>query len=160
MERRVRALEPDATFAAARSMDDVVARSIALRRLTMGLAGAFAAAAVTLAGIGLFALLAFTVAVRRREIGIRSALGARSRDLTAWVVRQSVRAVLPGAVAGLVAAWVGTRYLGDLLYGVRAHDAATFGAVIALVGLVTLVAAWLPARAATKVETAELLRSE
>ena len=160
MQRRVAALEPDATFAAARSMDDVVARSIALRRLTMRLAGAFAGAAVTLAGVGLFALLAFMVTVRRREIGIRSALGARGRDITRWVVGQAVGAALPGAVAGLAVAWVGAGYLRDLLYGVGVHDPATFGAVATIVGLVTLAAAWLPARAATRVETTELLRSE
>ena len=141
-------------------MDDVVARSIALRRLTMRLAGVFAAGAVALAGVGLFALLAFTVAVRRREIGIRAALGARGRDIVGWVVGQSVGAALPGALAGFAGAWLAAGYLDDLVYGIGAHDAATFGTVAAVVCVVTLLAAWLPARAATKVETTELLRAE
>jgi putative ABC transport system permease protein len=160
MERRLSMVDPDAVFAAARSMDDVVARSIALRTLTMRLAVGFAIAAVLLAGVGLFALLAFTVAVRRREIGIRAALGARGRDITRWVVGQSLRATVPGMAAGLVLAWAGAGYLRDLLFGIGVHDALTFGAVIIVVAAVTLVAAWLPARTATKVQTSELLRAE
>jgi hypothetical protein len=160
MERRLSMVDPDAVFAAARSMDDVVARSIALRTLTMRLAVGFAIAAVLLAGVGLFALLAFTVAVRRREIGIRAALGARGRDITRWVVGQSLRATVPGMAAGLVLAWAGAGYLRDLLFGIGVHDALTFGAVIIVVAAVTLIAAWLPARTATKVQTSELLRAE
>ena len=158
--RIVGRIEPDAPASDLRPMDDVLARSVATRRLTMILLASFGGVALALATAGLYAIISYNIAVRRRDIGIRVALGAARRHLVGWVLAQVVRVVAPGIAVGLLSAWLLARYLRDLLFGIRPADPVTFaGTAIALV-VMALVAAWLPARGATAVDPIETLRSE
>ena len=160
IQRLLGTLQPDAPLTAARTMDQVILRSISTRRLTMRLLAIFAAGAVTLCGVGLFALLAYTVSVRRREIGIRVALGAARGDIVRWVLRDAARVTVPGLAVGLAAVWVAAGYVRELLFGIDAHDAATFLLVPSIVAVVALAAAWIPARAAAEISAGELMRAE
>jgi putative ABC transport system permease protein len=160
IQRLAGTLQPDAPLTAARTMDQVILRSISTRRLTMRLLAIFAAGAVTLCGVGLFALLAYTVSVRRREIGIRVALGAAKGDIVRWVLRDAARVTVPGLAVGLAAAWVAAGYVRELLFGIDAHDAVTFLLVPSIVAAVSLAAAWVPARVAAQVSAGELMRAE
>jgi putative ABC transport system permease protein len=143
-----------------RTLDDYVARSIATPRFTALLVGGFAALALLLAGVGLCGVTAYAVAQRRREIGIRMALGARAADVRALVVGQALRMGAAGIAIGLVGALLVTRVLDTLLFGVTAADPVTFAAVSAALITVLLLAAYLPARRATRVDPMVALRTE
>jgi ABC-type antimicrobial peptide transport system permease subunit len=121
---------------------------------------AFAASAGFLAAVGLYAALAFSVARRRREIGIRMALGAAGRAIAEMVLRESGRMIAIGLTAGLAAAALLTRFLSGLLFGIAPLDPAAFGAVAAALGAVGLVASVLPARRAARIDPMQALRSE
>jgi ABC-type antimicrobial peptide transport system permease subunit len=116
--------------------------------------------ALLLAGFGLFSVMAYSVAQRRREIGIRMALGAQASDVRALVVTQAVRLGVAGLLVGLVGAIAATRVLDSLLFGVTATDPLTFTAVCATLFTVLLLAAYLPARRATRVDPMIALRTE
>jgi ABC-type antimicrobial peptide transport system permease subunit len=124
------------------------------------LLGSFGALAVVLAAIGLYGVLAHTVAQRSREIGIRMALGARTQDVLVLVLRQGMTLVLIGIAVGLAGALALARLLSGLLFGITPTDPVTFTVVPLLLGAVALAACWLPARRATKVDPMEALRCE
>jgi len=113
-----------------------------------------------LACIGLYGLLSYEVARRTREIGIRSALGAQRRDVLRLVIRQGLVLIILGLVAGMVASLAATRFLQSLLFGVRTTDPWTFAAVCALLISVGLLACYIPARRATRVDPMVALRYE
>ena len=122
--------------------------------------GFFAALALFLAAFGIYALLSYTVSQRRREIGVRMALGARPGDVVALVVRQGAGLIAAGAVLGLFAAAGSARLLESFLFGVGAEDPLTFvAAPVALVG-VAVVACWLPGRRAARIDPMDALRVE
>ena len=156
---RVRAVDANVPVRLA-SMTEVVARSTADRRFSTLVLSAFAALAVGLAALGIHGVLAYTVAQREREIGVRMALGANRGRVRTMVLRDALRAVLPGVVLGVAGGLALSRLLRGLLYGVSASDPATFVAVAALLTGVALVAAWLPARRATRVDPLTAIRSE
>jgi putative ABC transport system permease protein len=143
-----------------RTLEQFVARSMATPRFTTFLIGAFAAVALLLAGFGLFSVMAYSVAQRRREIGIRMALGAQPSDVRAMVVGQALHMGAVGLAIGIVGAFGATRVLGALLYGVSPTDPMTFAGVCAALGGVMLVAAYLPARRATRIDPLAALRTE
>jgi putative ABC transport system permease protein len=120
----------------------------------------FAGLALLLAGFGLFSVIAYSVAQRRREIGIRVALGAQPSAIRSLVLSQALWLGVAGLVIGVAGALAATRVLGSLLYGVSASDPATFGAVSAALFLVMLAAAYLPARRATRVDPMVALRAD
>lgn len=141
-------------------MEAVVDGSVSQRRFSMLLLGLFAGVAVVLASLGIYGVIAYTVTQRTRELGIRMALGARQVDVLGLMVGQGMRMTLLGVGLGLVLALGLGRLLSALLFGVKAHDPVTFAGVAVLLAGVALVASWLPARRAAKVDPALTLRSE
>src|SRR4051794_6475218 len=153
-------LDPEQAAGEVRTYDQYVARSIATPRFTALLLGAFAGLALLLAGFGLYGVMAYSVAQRRREIGIRMALGAQAADVRSLVVNQAARLGATGLAVGLAGALAATRVLGSLLFGVSATDPLTFAAVSAALITVLLLAAYLPARRATRVDPIVALRAD
>ena len=143
-----------------RSMDEVVALSTARQRFNMLLMTVFASMALLLAEIGIYGLMSFAVAQRRREIGIRLALGAESSRVRNMVVRQGMALAMAGAALGLGGAWALARLIRSVLFGVTAHDPAVFIAVPAALAAVALLAVWLPAVRASRVNPLDALRYE
>lgn len=143
-----------------RTLEEFVSRSIATPRFTTFLLGSFAALAAMLAGFGLFSVMAYSVAQRRREIGIRMALGAQPREVRAMIVRQAVAMGTSGMIAGILGSFAATRVLRALLYGVTPNDPVTFAGVCATLVAIMLAAAYVPARRATQVDPLTALRAE
>ncbi len=141
-------------------MRQVVAASLAQRRFAVLLLGAFAGVALLLAAIGLYGVLAYSVSQRTHEMGLRVALGAQPRDVVRTVVGQGLRMTAIGLAAGLVASFAVTRVIAQFLFEVGALDPLTLGAVSTTLLLVALLAAYLPARRATKVDPMVALRYE
>ena len=143
-----------------RTLDQYLARSIATPRFTAILFGGFAGLALLLAGFGLYGVMAYSVAQRSREIGIRMALGAQAADVRSLVVGQAARLGAAGLVLGLTGALALTRVLDSLLFGVTTADPLTFAAVSGMLMTVLVVAAYLPARRATRVDPMIALRTD
>jgi ABC-type antimicrobial peptide transport system permease subunit len=138
----------------------IFANSVERQRLAMALMATFAILALFLAALGIYGVMAYAVSARTREFGIRAALGASRGRILTLVLGQGVTTTMFGLAAGLVLAWLLTRYMASLLIGVTTHDALTFVAAPVLLALVALVACLLPARAATRVQPVEALRVE
>ena len=149
---------PRATIEDVRTMDARLSAAVAQPRFYAGFVGFFAALAVFLAAFGIYGLVSYTVAHRRREIGVRMALGAQRGDIVGLVVRQGAMLVAAGAVVGLAAAAASSRVLESFLYGVTTDDRLTFVAAPLVLAAVALVACWIPARRATRVDPMEVLR--
>jgi putative ABC transport system permease protein len=143
-----------------RMLEDAFADSAARERLNALVSGAFAACALLLATLGLYGLLAFTVAERTKEIGIRLALGAQASRVLRMVMSQGLELVALGGVLGLVIAFGISRFLETLLFRVKAYDPVTFGAVAALLMIVSILAVLVPARRATRINPLVALRNE
>jgi predicted permease len=142
------------------SMDERIAASVQAERQSAWLFGLFALAALAIAAIGVYGVAAYSIAQRRKELGIRIALGARRRDLTTLVISQTLGSVLCGVGAGLAGAFLATRAIGSRLYGVSPLDPATLvGAAIVLTS-VAMMATYVPARRAATVDPLAALRSE
>ncbi len=140
--------------------EEAVAESLAQERLTALVSGAFAVSGLLLASLGLYALLAFMVSERTREIGLRIALGAQRAELTWSVVSDGLRLVAIGAAAGVVLSLVVLPSFGTLLFGVTPHDTMTYAVVLTLLGTVAGLASYVPARRAARVEPLTALRQE
>ena len=143
-----------------RSMEQVVSLSTARQRFNMLLMSVFGSAAVLLAAIGIYGMMAYSVEQRRREIGIRIALGAAAGRVRRAIVSEGLRLALTGIAAGLAAAFALTRFLASLLYGVPPRDPLVFASVPVLLGIVALFAVWLPAMRASRVDPLKGLRHE
>jgi putative ABC transport system permease protein len=155
----VAAAAPSAPLESVMTMRDRVTGSLSQPRLYAVLLGTFAAFALAIAGVGLFGVLSYSVALRTREIGVRSALGAQTGDIVRLVVRQAVAIAGAGLVAGLAASFWMTAALRTFLYGVTPHDFLSFAAVAALLMAVAIVASIVPARRAARVDPVEVLRA-
>lgn len=134
--------------------------TLAQPRFNMMLLGSFAGVAMILAGIGIYGVIAYMVAQRTKEIGIRMALGAQKIDMLTMVMRQSFSVIGIGLVAGIVGALAVTRLMSSLLYGVSAHDLSIYAIVTMVLSGAALVATWFPARRAMSVDPMVALRYE
>ena len=155
-----RRMDPELPIAAVRTMEDVVASSIAAPRLTGWLLATFAALAPLLAAIGIYSVLSYVVSQRRREIGIRVAVGATTAQVAALIWRSSLVATAAGAAAGMAIAALTTRAMTSLLHGVTPLDPASFIAAPVVLMIVASVAALIPAVRATRVDTVKALRAD
>ena len=160
MLNSIRELDKGVPTPQTRTMETVLAASIAERRSNMMLLGIFALVALLLTAVGIYGVISYSVVQRTQEIGIRMALGAQSRDLLALVIGQGMRLVLIGLGIGLFGAIALTRVISTLLFGVGTKDPVTFVAVAALLSLVAFVACYIPARRATRVDPLLALRCE
>jgi putative ABC transport system permease protein len=154
----LRDLDPEIPLFGVEPLEKTVSATIAQPRFTTALLATFSAVTVLLALIGVHGLLAYTVAQRTRELGIRMALGATRREIRAMVLGQGVRLAALGVALGLGIALLGTRLVASMLFGVSSTDPRTF-AIVTLIVLATAAgAAWLPARRATAVDPMQALR--
>ncbi len=160
VRRAVQSIDPDVFVPRLDPMTSILAQGLAQPRFNMMLLGIFAAVAMVLAAIGIYGVIAYSVTQRTREFGIRMALGAQRPQMLGMVLRQSLGVVLIGIVLGLVAAFAATRLLASMLYGVGANDILTYAAVVLLLSVAALLASYIPARRAMKVDPMVALRYE
>lgn len=153
-------VDPDVALFNVRTLDDLVADSVAPQRFSLDLLGAFALTGLALALIGVYAVLAHAVSLRQREIGVRMALGAQGHDMLRLILASGVRLILAGVTIGLSAAWGLSRYLETQLYGVSPVSAAVYSGVAATVLLVGVAACYVPARRASRIDPVAMLRLE
>ena len=158
VEEQVRSLDKDVPIAHVQSMEQVIADKLWRGRLAMTLLGLFAAVAVSLAALGIYGAITYSVSQRTGEIGIRMALGARSGDVLRMILLQGLTVVGIGITVGLFGAWMLTRTLGSLLFGVTARDPVTFIAVPIILIALSVVACCLPALRASKVDPVTALK--
>ena len=160
IRREVQAVDPNLPLFGEQTMEDLVSASLAQRRFSTQVVGLFGVLALFLAGIGIYGVMAYSVTQRTREIGIRLALGASSRSILSWLLKQGMRLTLVGVGLGLIGAVALTRLLRGLLFGVGPLDFLTYGSLTLLLGGVALLACYIPARRATKVDPLIALRYE
>ncbi|HEX6463977.1 MAG TPA: ABC transporter permease, partial [Vicinamibacterales bacterium] len=158
--RAVYSVDPNLPLSNVRTLDQILERSISQPRFYMLLLGVFAALALALAAIGIFGVLSYAVSQRTREIGIRMALGAQGPSVIAMVVRQAMILVATGLAAGIIAALFVSQTMTKMLFSVHPTDPVTFIAVGAILAAVALLASYLPARRATRVDPIVALRAE
>jgi putative ABC transport system permease protein len=160
LRRSVTAIDANLPVFEVRTMEERLFESVAQPRFRTVLLGVFAALALVMAVIGLYAVMAVSVAQRTHELGIRIALGAQRRDVIGLILRQGIKLVSLGIVIGLAGAWALTRVLATLLYEVKPTDPLTFVAVPVLLIAMAILACWLPARQAASVDPLTALRYE
>ncbi len=160
LRRIVHEQDADVFVGNLKPMEFLLSQNLAQPRFNMMLLGIFAGVAMILAAIGIYGVIAYSVTQRTREIGIRMALGAQRGEMLAMIMRQSLTVVAIGLGVGLVAAFGVTRLLSGLLYGVGANDFFTYAAVVFLLGGAALLASYIPARRAMKVDPIVALRYE
>jgi len=152
IRRELRGIDPALPLANVRTFENVIADSIAPRRLSVVLLGVFAGIAVLLASVGIYGVMSFLVVQRTHEIGVRMALGAQRSDVLKLVLSRSLKLISVGTIIGLIVALMSTHTLRALLYSVSAFDATTFVLVTILLGAVALAASYLPAMRATRAD--------
>ncbi|HEX8852451.1 MAG TPA: FtsX-like permease family protein, partial [Pyrinomonadaceae bacterium] len=160
LRAELRALEPQLPLFGVGTLSEQLSSALSTDRMIAVLLSVFGGAAMLLAAVGLYGVMSYAVAQRTHEIGVRMALGAQTRDILRLVVGQGMLLALVGVVLGLCAAYGLTRLLSSLLYGISATDAATFAAISLLLASVALLACYLPARRAAKVDPMTALRYE
>jgi ABC-type antimicrobial peptide transport system permease subunit len=160
VRRIIASVAPEQSVNAVRTMDEILDRAVEDRTLQMSLLGAFAALALMLASIGLYGVLSYVVTQRSREIGLRMALGATARTVVGMVVGRGLALTTAGLAVGLALAAAATRVMKTMVYGVDAIDLVTFGWVSALLCAIAVLACWVPAWRASRVDPIVVLREE
>ena len=158
VRRALRAVDPNQPVSAVRTMDEVMADTVSRARFNTLLLGLFAGLATLLAAVGIFGVMNYSVTLRTREIGLRMALGARPGQVLSLILKQGLLLTLIGIAIGLAGALALTRVMSGLLFEVGSTDPATFTAIVLLLTLVSLIACYLPARRATRVDPMIALR--
>jgi putative ABC transport system permease protein len=153
-------MDPNLPLTQVLTMNEVVSLSIYRPRLIAILFGVFAVVALLLASVGIYGVMAYSVGQRTHEIGIRMALGAQRGDVLRLIVMQGMKLIVVGAVIGLAGALAFTRLIRNLLFEISTTDPVTFAFIAALLGIVALLACYIPARRATKVDPMVALRVE
>jgi putative ABC transport system permease protein len=156
----VREIDPSLPIFSMQAMSDTVADSLARPRFLSLLLGAFSVISLAMAAVGIYGVMSYSVSRRTQEIGVRVALGARASDVLMMVLGQGTKLAAAGVAIGLAGAFALTRVMSTLLFEVSVTDPATFAAVVALLAMVTLLACYIPARRATKVDPMVALRRE
>jgi ABC-type antimicrobial peptide transport system permease subunit len=157
---QIRALDPAIPIAGLQTMDDVMWRAVSRPRFLSLLMTVFSSLSLILAGLGIYGVMSYAVAQRTAEIGIRMALGAQRGHVLRLVSASGLRIATAGTAAGAIGAFLLTRFLSGLLFGVSTLDAGTFLAMAAVIGLVTLAACYIPARRASRTDPTIALRYE
>lgn len=160
LREAIRSIDARIPLAEVRTMNELVSESLGRTRLTTTLFGLFGVLGLLLAAVGIYGVMSYTMQQRRHEIGVRMALGARAADVIGAVVRRGARLVLAGIVIGTVGGLLGARLMEKLLFGVASGDRLTFVVIAVILGGVGLLAAYLPARRATRVDPVAVLRGE
>ena len=160
IKRELQSLDPDQAFAGISTMESNIAKSLGSRRMMTSLLSEFAVIALVLASVGLYGVMALTVTQRTRELGVRLALGAQRADIFRLVLSQGMLLVLAGLTVGLLGAIGAGRGLQSVLYGVGGFDLPALSFALFALAAVALIACWLPARRATRVDPIEALRAE
>jgi putative ABC transport system permease protein len=160
VQREIRALDANQPVSDVRTMDQVMSEAVARSRFNTLLLGLFAGLATLLSAVGIFGVMNYSVALRTREIGLRLAVGAQPRQVLLLVLKQGLTLTVAGVGLGLLAAFALTRLLTGLLFGVEAVDATTFATISLLLVLVSLLACYLPARRAMRIDPMMALRYE
>lgn len=157
---RIRAIDPQIPVSDIRTMNEIVSKSVAAPRFNLTLLGMLSISALVLASVGIYGLLAFSVALRTREIGVRSALGASRAAISTMILRDGLRLTVVGIVAGLAVAVAAVRWVKTLLFQVEPYDPVTFAGIAFLFLIIALVACYVPARRAARVDPIVALRSD
>ena len=160
IQREIRALDPNQPVSDVRTMNQVMSEWVARSRFNTLLLGLFAGLATLLSAVGIFGVMNYSVALRTRELGLRLAVGAQPRQVLLLVLRQGLLLTVVGVLLGLVAAFALTRLLSGLLFGVTAVDVTTFSSISVLLVIVSLLACYLPARRAMRIDPLSALRYE
>lgn len=160
IRRDVAAVDPTLPVFAVRTIDEMIAKSMAQRRFALQIVGLFSLAAMILAGLGIYGVMAYSVSQRTHEIGVRVALGAQTSDILRMTIGSGMILVAYGVVSGLAGSIFLTRFLRSMLFAVTPTDPATFTAISALLAAVALLACYIPARRATQVDPLVALREE
>lgn len=160
LREQVRTLDRDLPVSGERTMTQIAAESMSRRRFAMQLVGLFGILALLLAAVGIYGVIAYSVTQRTREIGIRVALGASKSAILRWVLKQGLILAMAGVVIGLIGAYLASKLLRTLLFGVGPTDIVTYGVLAILLTVVALIACYVPARRATKVDPLTALRYE
>jgi len=160
LQAEVGAIDKDQPIFNVRTMNQIITESMAPQRLSAFLFAGFALIALVLAGVGIYAVISYSIAQRTHEIGIRMALGAQAGDIFRLVVKQSMTLILVGIAIGGIGAFAVTRLMASILYGVSASDPVTFTCVALLLGGIAFLACYIPARRATRIDPMVALRYE
>jgi putative ABC transport system permease protein len=156
----IRSLDPGLPIYDLKSMEAYVGESVAQPRISTWLTTTFAGIALLLAAIGIYGVISYSVTQRAAEVGVRIALGARPVDVLRLIITQGMRPAIIGIAVGLAAAWLAARLIRGMLFGISAYDPVTFVVVPVFLAGIALLATYVPARRATRVDPMVALRAE